>query len=45
LVKEIEIISPNSIYQQESHSKTVKTFSLEPNKAYRLALTTGEIYW
>ena len=32
------------IYQQGSHSKTSKTFGLEPNKVYRLELTTGETY-
>ena len=32
------------IYLEGNYSKTVKTFGLEPNKVYRLELTTGEIY-
>ena len=32
------------IFQQGSYVKTIKTFGLEPNKVYRLELTTGEIY-
>ena len=37
-------VSKLKIYQQGSHSKTIKTFGLESNKVYRLELTTGEIY-
>jgi len=33
------------IYQQGSHSKTIKTFGLGSNKVYKLELTTGEIYY
>lgn len=32
------------IFQERSYVKTIKTFGIEPNKVYRLELTTSEIY-